>query len=127
MFKLIVFWVQFNWWRLIMLSETFKKIDRLVLESEHLSDSEKNELIELVNQLKDELDTVSDVYNDHVQSIANFAHSSAHETLSTTSDNELKELSFKGLNQSIRKFEVSHPNLTTVISLISRTLSRLGV
>ncbi len=101
-----------------MLQETIKKLEHLIETSNNMVPERREELIKLVSELKQELAELEKHEKEHAQSIAHFAKLTAHESLRDEKDEELIQISAKGLRTSVRKFEASHPNLTRVIQSI---------
>ncbi len=110
-----------------MISETLKKINALISTAKNLTDIQKQELENLLSQLKKELNLIPDTQSESAQSIASFAEVATREALRSTAQKDLLNLSQDGLDKSVREFATSHPNLIAIVKTLTRTLSNLGV
>ena len=110
-----------------MLQETLKRIDHIIAESDKLSPTSRQELVDLLNQLDKELQAVEKDHTHKAHSIASFTKVAAHESLRNDPDPELVSLSSQGLRRTVEEFEVSHPKLYQVIQAICIRLTGMGV
>ena len=110
-----------------MLQETLKRIDHIISQSDKLSATSRQELIDLLSQLDSELQAVEKDHGHKAHSIASFTNVTAHESLRDDPDPELVSLSSKGLQRTVEEFEVSHPKLYEVIQAICIRLTGMGV
>ena len=110
-----------------MLNNTVEKIEKTLSSSKSLSDRQKNDLIKLVGDLKKELALVYDNEKDDTESVINFAAVSAHEAAKKNKNSELADISRKGLIESARKFEVSHPRIFDTVNAVCDYLAKLGI
>jgi len=110
-----------------MLQETLKRIDQIITQSDKLSPSLRQELVDLLSQLRGELQAVERHQAHKAHSIASFAKAAAYESLRDDPDPELVSLSSRGLRRTVEEFEVSHPRLYEVIQAISIRLTGMGV
>lgn len=110
-----------------MINDAISKIEAKILENEVLKEDKKKELIELVEALKKEIVSLSDNDKENAASIANFTSSSAHEAIKSDKNEELLAISLDGLATSVRKFEVTHPELTKAVNAVCNFLSNLGI
>jgi hypothetical protein len=101
-----------------MLQETIDKLEHKIRYTKTLTKEKREELTGLVRELRTELTELEKSEKEQAESIADFAHAAARESLRAKQDEQLLHLSAQGLKSSIRKFEVSHPNLTRVIQSI---------
>lgn len=109
-----------------MLQDTLEKIEERVRQAA-IAPQQRTELLELLAGLKTEVDTLSHTHEEQAQSIAAFTAVSAHEATRDQKNPELMDLSLRGLSQSVRGFEESHPRLVQLVNSISTTLSNLGI
>ena len=65
--------------------------------------------------------------DENATSIANFTSASTHEAIKSSKNDKLLQLSIEGLSASVRKFEVSHPDLTKAVNAVCNFLSNLGI
>ncbi len=110
-----------------MIDDTISKIEARVQSHEHLDETRRRELLELVGRLKSEVDELARTHQEEAQSIARFAELSTEEAIRTRQNPELRDISIQGLNSSVTGFENSHPKLVQVVNTISHTLSNLGI
>ena len=110
-----------------MLNNTVEKIEKTLTSSKSLSDKQKSDLIKLVGDLKKELALVYDKEKDDTESVINFAAVSAHEAAKKNINSELADISRKGLFESARKFEVSHPKIFETVNAVCDYLAKLGI
>ena len=109
-----------------MLDDTLKKIETIIANS-RMRDEKKEELHELMGDLKSELGDLSDTHESQAQSIAGFAKVSSHEATREPQQEELVTLSMAGLKVSAAEFEVTHPRLARTINAICVALSKAGI
>ena len=110
-----------------MINDAISKIESKILENEVLKEDKKKELIELVEALKKEIVSLSDNDKENAASIANFTSASAHEAIKSDKNEKLLAISLDGLATSVRKFEVTHPELTKAVNAVCNFLSNLGI
>ena len=92
-----------------------------------MKDQNRTELLGLLATLKAEVSELSVTDADKAQSIAGFTAVSTHEAMREQKNQELADLSLKGLSSSVQGFEESHPKLVQVVNSICTTLSNLGI
>ncbi len=111
-----------------MSAETIKEIEEKIQNNMALDHGKKSELLELMGNLKLELEQLQKTDSPKARAIADLAGASmqkAFEALAVvdvTSENPLKEL-----ETSVEEFEVSHPRLVRVINRICIMLSSIGI
>lgn len=110
-----------------MIEDTVSKIEAKIQASDSIKDERKRELLQLLGTLKSEIGVLSKTHGDQAQSIAGFAEVSTHEATRAEQNQELLDLSLKGLSSSVEGFEKSHPQLVRIVNAISNTLSNLGI
>ncbi len=110
-----------------MIDETLARIEKELRESESLSESRRQELLQLMGTLKAEVRDLAQTDQEQARSIAGFTQVSTHEAMRTARDEQLLDLSLKGLSSSVGGFEQSHPRLVQIVNSISHTLSNLGI
>lgn len=108
-----------------MIDDTITKIQRRLEQSAHLAPEKRQELLDLIAQLKTEIAGVSDA--DQVRSIAGFAEMSAHEATRVERRPETMKTAISGLESTVQGFEAAHPQLTAVVNRIAHALSSLGI
>src|SRR4051812_6134461 len=110
-----------------MIEDTIGKIKARLQAADAIKGDRRRELMELLDTLKSEVDTLATTHQEQAQSIASFAEISAHEATRAEQNPELLKLSLKGLSSSVQEFEESHPRLVQIVNGISTTLANLGI
>jgi hypothetical protein len=109
-----------------MIEETIAKIEK-TLQSANLSQDKRQELLALLQSLKQEANKLSETHSDSAHSILGFAQVSAHEATRKDRNSNLLKLSLDGLNQSVKEFEATHPQLVANVDKICLALSSMGI
>lgn len=110
-----------------MIQDTIGKIEERIRQAEAIKGENKAELLNLLGALKSEVAGLSETHADEARSIAGFTDISTHEAMRESKNQELTELSLKGLSSSVQGFEDSHPKLVQLVNTICTTLSNLGI
>ena len=110
-----------------MIQDTIAKIEERLRHAASLTPDQRADMLRLLATLKAEVDGLSTTEPDRAQSIAGFTAVSAHEATRDAKNQELVDLSLKGLERSVVGFEASHPKLVQVVNSICTTLSNLGI
>jgi len=110
-----------------MLNETLAKIEARLQSAESVPAERRQELLELVKTLRNEIDELSKTDSEQAQSIAGFTQVSTHEATRSEPDPDLVKASLDELTGSVAGFEKSHPRLVQIVNNISTTLSNLGI
>ncbi len=109
-----------------MIYETIKRIENEI--QKNLTDtSEKKELLNLIDNLKLEIESIKETHHDTARSITKFTETGVFEGIRDERDEELFQHAIDGMKLSVREFEVSHPKLISVINAIGNTLSNIGI
>ena len=109
-----------------MPSRTIQELSEKI-KNASIGKAEREELVKLIDSLKNEIEELSATNKEHAESIANFAEASAHEATKKVPNPELREISIKGLTASVDDFEASHPALVRIVNRISVMLSNIGI
>ena len=110
-----------------MIQETIVKIRRKFDRIESLDEAKRAELHELLSTLESEVRTLSEANPDHAESIASFAHLSAHEASRKERNPHLFKLAVRGFSTSVEGFETTHPRLVSVVNSICTALANVGI
>lgn len=110
-----------------MIEKTIKNIESRVADAKSIDEKDRNELLKLLGELKEEVTELSKTHAEHAESITGFAQVSAHEATRDTKNEELIKLSLKGLTSSVGELETSHPQLVAVVNKISHILANMGI
>jgi Mg2+ and Co2+ transporter CorA len=111
----------------IMIENTITEIEAKICGADSVSEDRKRELLQLLGTLKSEVGKLSRTHGEQAQSIAGFAHVSAHEATRAKKNSQSLEHSVAGLRSSVEGFEQSHPKLVQIVNNISNTLSNVGI
>jgi hypothetical protein len=110
-----------------MINNTISHIEKIIRKSSTLSKKQKKELLHQIGNLQKEISVLSKTNPEQAQSIAGFTQVSMYEAIRSEKNPELTQLSFNGLKESVRRFEVSHPQLVAVIDGIMDMLVAIGI
>jgi hypothetical protein len=110
-----------------MIKETIIEIEARIAKSDTINDENRKELIGLIGVLKSEVAALSKTHADQAESITGFAKVSTHEATREEKNEELLDLSLKGLSSSVAGFETSHPKLVEIVNAMSQILSSMGI
>jgi len=110
-----------------MLEQTITNIENKIRQNCSIEDKEKAELLQLLGSLKNEISELSKTDKEHAESITGFAQTSAHEATRKEKNEQLLDLSLKGLTSSVDELESSHPRLVEIVNRISHILSNMGI
>jgi hypothetical protein len=110
-----------------MLKTTITNIENKIKRNASIKDKEKTELLKLLSSLKNEISEFSKIDNEQAESITGFAQTSAHEATRKDKNEDLLDLSLKGLTSSVSELESSHPKLVEIVNRISQMLSNMGI
>lgn len=109
-----------------MIYETIKRIENEI--QKNVTDTnEKKELLNLIDNLKLELEAIKENHHDDARSITKFTEAGVFEGTREERDEELFQHAIDGMKLSVREFEVSHPGLINVINAIGNTLNNIGI
>jgi hypothetical protein len=109
-----------------MMQQTIKEIeDRLATAT--LSPERRQELVDLLDTLKQEVSSLAQTHREEARNIAGFAKASTEEATASEPNPENLELSLESLSSSVRGFEGSHPQLVEIVNRLAVTLSNLGI
>jgi len=110
-----------------MINETLQKLEQRLATSTTLSPEHRTALEGLVRDLRGEIEALRVDNAEQAESIASYTETSTREALRLEQDAEMLDVSLDGLQRSVRSFEASHPQLTSVVNAICHQLSTLGI
>lgn len=110
-----------------MVNDTINRIEKEIATNKALSEEQRKELVNLVNQLKREIGSLGDEYSEEARSIAKHAEISFQEATRENPNPALVKKTLDVMSFSVRGFEVSHPKLVGIINSIGQTLMNIGV
>jgi hypothetical protein len=109
-----------------MLDETIARL-QAEADSPGMTPERRAEILRLLTTLRAEVAELGKTSADSAESIAAFAHLSAHEATRSRPRRELLELSLAGLRKSVDQLEATHPRLVEAAGSLARSLSSLGI
>jgi putative cell wall-binding protein len=110
-----------------MFHDDLDKIEKRLMQSEVLKESDKSELLNLLTTLRKEIADLSQTNYEQAESIVGFTKLSAHEATRREKSTTLLNLSIEGLSSSVEDFEISHPKLVEIINRLCTMISNLGI
>jgi len=110
-----------------MINDTISQIEVKIKNSGSLNDSNKEELLKLVTNLKNEVIDLSKTHSEDAASIANFTNVSADEAIRQKQNYKLLNISLEGMRTSVEKFETTHPELVKRVNAVCNFLANLGI
>ena len=111
-----------------MAKETIKKIEEKIRNNTGLEQDKRAELLELMGNLKQELDQLQKTDSSKAKAIADLAGASADKAFNdNAAAGESSGNPVKDLESSVEEFEVTHPRLVRVINRICIMLSSIGI
>lgn len=110
-----------------MIEETIRQLKEKLQSSRSLDDKGKFEVLQLLDDLKQEVEELSDTHLDDAQNIATHTKDTTNELLATPCDPQKLEHSLLGLSSSIEEFEGTHPKLISTVNAFCTRLSSLGL
>lgn len=109
-----------------MIKDTISRIEARLKDAQ-ISDTEKEGLLKLLEELRGELEGIAANNAEKASSVASFAEIATREGTRGEKDPELLEHATDGLNKSIRSFESEHPELSRIVGQICDFLSGTGI
>jgi hypothetical protein len=110
-----------------MINDTISNIEKNIRKSSTLNKKQKKDFLHQIGKLQKEISVLAKSNPEQAQSIACFTQVSMHEAIRDEKNPKLAQLSFKGLKESVRRFEVSHPKLVAAIDEIMEMLAAMGI
>lgn len=110
-----------------MIQDRIEKIEATLRAAPHLSAETRAQLLQLLSELRAEVNALAEEHSEDIASIAHFADASVHEATRAEQKPALSEAALSGLTQSVRGFEASHPQLVQVVDRLALTLSNMGI
>jgi hypothetical protein len=107
--------------------DSLVQLEARIHEAHHLNPDQKQELLRLLSDLKQEIAALSETHEEHAHSIARFTAISAHEATRRHRNQDLLRIAMEGLSTSVAEFEASHPTLVDTVNKISSFLSNIGI
>lgn len=110
-----------------MIENRIQAIQSTIETARNIPEDRKAELLELVSELKSEVQRLAETHLEEASSITQFAGASAHEAARTEKNPQLADTALHGLRLSIRGLEESHPIIVGVVNRFANALSNMGI
>ncbi len=110
-----------------MIEETISKLEQRLKNAGSLSEQNRQELLNLVGDLKTEVSSLSKTHAEEARRILTYTEASTHEATSEQQDQERLRDAVSDLSSSVDGFEKSHPRLVAIVNRMAETLSNLGI
>jgi len=109
-----------------MIRDTLKKIEQTVRGAPIASSEKKHELLDLLDKLDTELETLEQTHEKDARTIAGLAEKATREA-TQPSDRPPAGDARAGLANSVRDFETTHPRLVSLVRAICDSLASVGI
>lgn len=109
------------------MQDTISKIEERIRGAGALQEKNRAELLDLLGQLKSQIQTLSQTNQEQAQSIAGYTEISAHEATREEKNPRLLQHSIGGLKKSVEELEGSHPQLSGVVNRLAAILADMGI
>ena len=110
-----------------MSAERIERAKSAVEAADHIPAAKKTELLGMLAKLKAAIARIGQTYEEDAQSIARMVEASTHEATRKNKRPELLKTVLRGLKQSVRHFESSHPDVVASVTQYSGFLSEMGL
>jgi ABC-type transporter Mla subunit MlaD len=108
-----------------MLDDTIARLEARLRDSGSLAAENREELLSLLRQLKQELATLEATHSEEARDITD--HTERFTAAAGERQPDVVKSSFDELAESVAGFENSHPQLVQIVNRIATTLSNLGI
>ncbi|MEK7299086.1 MAG: DUF4404 family protein [Candidatus Margulisiibacteriota bacterium] len=110
-----------------MIHNTLNRLEMRIADATGVPKEKRSELLKLIAKLRTELQAISKHDPENAETIASFAHLTAHEKLKKKTNPKLVQTSESGLEESLVDFRASNPQLAAIIDDILNVLSASGI
>jgi hypothetical protein len=110
-----------------MISERLGKIETTLRDNASIPEATRQELLDLVAGLKAEVTPLLATHGETAHEIAGNAEAAVHASMKREEEPGEAERAVKGLANSVREFEATHPRLVAVVDQLALTLSNMGI
>ena len=104
--------------------QLIEDISRKLEHAEKLGAASRQELLAMLDALKEEMDSIG---GEHAESIASFAGAATHEATRPSRNPSLLQHAVDGLAESVKELEAEHPKTVEIVNGICTMLSNLGI
>ncbi len=110
-----------------MIQQQIEQIQAKLENASGLSPESRSDLLNLLADLKAQVEMLSQTNEESARSVTTFAHASAHEATRPDKNPQELESALEGLTTSVVGLESSHPKLAEVVNRIAVVLSNMGI
>jgi hypothetical protein len=110
-----------------MISERLAKIEATLQNHASIPEATRQELLDLLAGLKAEVTPLLATHGETAHEIAGNAEAAVHASIHREEQPQEAEQAVRGLADSVREFEATHPRLVEVVDQLALTLSNLGI
>lgn len=110
-----------------MIEKTVKQIEETVAQAPALSPEKREKLLELLGELKKEIEILSRTHRESALGIADRTRASADQATREYTDRPALDAAVVELKTAVDKFEVSHPGLVSTVNAFCNALADLGI
>ena len=110
-----------------MIRDTIEKIEEKIRTNNSLSEENKAELLALLAQLNPEITELAKTHTEQAENIAGSIDRSAYEAMQEQKNPNLLKSEIDSLSDSVKDFEVSHPQLVETVNYIANVLANMGI
>jgi len=110
-----------------MIEETISKLETRLKSSSAIPAQSRDELLQLLGTLKQEVSELSKTHAEDAQRIVGLTQASTHEATRPGSDTERLNAQLQNLGDSVAGFGTSHPQLVQIVNRIAEILADLGI
>lgn len=110
-----------------MIQDRLNKIEARLHAEPGIPEGTREQLLNLVSDLKSEIVTLARTHSEDASSITGFTEASTHEATRSEKKPQLLQASLQGLRASVEDFETTHPDLAQAVNRIAVILSNMGI
>jgi hypothetical protein len=110
-----------------MIQDRIAKIEATLSNSPNIPAETRQELLDLLSELKAEVTPFATTHDAEAQSITQLTDAAVAQATRDEKQPEETALALEGLASSVRDFEVSHPRLVQIVDRLAQTLSNMGI
>jgi len=110
-----------------MINERLARIEATLREAQAIPEATRHELLALVDGLKAEVTPLLETHQGTAREIADHAHAAVEAAMRKERHPDQAAETVKGLADSVRAFEATHPRLVEAVDRLALTLSNMGI
>jgi peptidoglycan hydrolase CwlO-like protein len=104
-----------------------ERIEVRLRDENGLDAASKQELLDLLDKLRSEVQELESTHADQAESIASFAGAAAHEATRHDTNQQRLQLAIDGVSSAVAEVETEHPRLVEITNAFCTMLSNLGI